>query len=179
MECIHLLIQVAELKVQKTKGVEVKVSTAFHFHLTDPVKPRAWMSANHYYTAGCILWPSSIAEYARASSAEPLLAFQRAECLPAPGLTGREVPGAAGAPQPTCLDLALLWPSGILLLFGSPQVEGGFLSPVQLLVVPKGSGVESHSQICWFPTKKQPWFSYLLCILQSCLVHHSFPLPEL
>lgn len=54
MEYIHLLIQVAVLKVEKTKGVEVKVSTALHFHLTDPVKPRVWMSANHYYTAGCI-----------------------------------------------------------------------------------------------------------------------------
>lgn len=39
MECIHLLIQVAVLKLQKAKGVEVKVSTAFHFHLTHPVKP--------------------------------------------------------------------------------------------------------------------------------------------
>lgn len=54
MECIHLLIHVAVLQVEKTKGVEVKVSPAFHFHLAHPVKPRAWMSANHNYTAECI-----------------------------------------------------------------------------------------------------------------------------
>ena len=42
------------LKVHKTNGVPVKVSPAFHFHLMDSVKLRAWMSANHYDTAGCI-----------------------------------------------------------------------------------------------------------------------------
>lgn len=79
----------------------MKVSTALHFHLTDPVKPRVWMSANHYYTAGCIWWPSSIAKYARASSVEHVLAFQRAECLTAPELGHRcspsELTGREGA----------------------------------------------------------------------------------
>lgn len=99
----------------------MKISTAFHFHLTDPVKSSVWMSANHNYTAGCIWWPSSIAKYARASCVEHLLAGHR---------EGR-VPGVAGAPLPTSLDLVLLWASGILFLFGSPQVEGEFFCPVR------------------------------------------------
>lgn len=46
------------------------------------------------------------------------------------------VPGAAGVPQPMCLALGLFWSSGILLLFRSPQLEGGLLVQLIPLVVP-------------------------------------------
>lgn len=91
MECIHLLIQVAVLKVQKTKGVEVKVSTAFHFHLTHPVKLRAW-SLLTTITLQVLFGDPAVLQNVPELHLWHISAFQRAACPIAPWLGHRGSP---------------------------------------------------------------------------------------
>jgi len=69
------------------------------------------------------------------------------------GWQGGMVPGAAGDPQPMHLPLGLFWSPSIFILFRGPQLEEDSCVQSSPLVVPDCSSVESHSQICWFPTK--------------------------
>lgn len=183
MERIHLLIQVAVLKVQKTKGVEVKVSTAFHFHLTHPVKPRAW-SLLTTITLQVLFGDPAVLQNVPELHLWHISAFQRAVShSPLAGAQGQPFwanteggcQGLLELPSPQawtqcCSDLL-----ASCFCSGAHNWEKNSSAQFNSLVVLKGSGVESHSHISWFSTQKSPLFPFLLCILESCLVHHSFP----